>query len=474
MGILPDVGSVLSLESLLKMDRKPRRKSLRKVLIVTYYYLPMESVGSYRNMAFAKYLPHYGFKPLIMTPIVNRKTWFGPVDLETPIGEQVFRVPGAQVGAIAKWAFGKRLSGFGVSRSDFRLNRSSVLKRLLGFFYDEMLTFPDPQWPWYVMGRHRALHIARNLEPDIILSSALPFSSHLMAAYIQRELRVPWVADYRDLWSKNHNLKRTKFIQRVESYLEKRVLQSCSAATTVSGPLAQDMRGLVDIPVHVVTNGFDPDEYKTLDEPAPDSWKTNKLNIIYTGLLYPGRQNPTPLFEAIQILWKSGEIKQGDIKVWFYGPNVEIIKEMVSPLGVGPFVELPGLVPRRQALICQRHADLLLLLVWTDPAVKGVFTRKFFEYLGTGKPILAVGPSGGVIDQALKETGMGVVENDPHRLARIIQDFIQKRSMKKNEGPHSAKPEVLKKFTSEYQTGILARILENAIGSTAHRVRVVR
>lgn len=450
-----------------EMNKNLQMKEFHNVLIISYHYAPMQAIGSNRTLSFAKYLPKYGFKPCIITPVLNKRTWFGPIDKEAKVGEEVFRVPGAHLGAIAKCIFGKRLSGFGISRSDFRSTSSNILKRFLGFFYDEILAFPDPEWPWYAMGRNRALRIARELKPDVILSRALPFSSHLIASHLQHQLHVPWVADYGDLWSKNHVRKRTKFIQRVEAYLEKRTLQRCSAVTTVSEPLAQNMREFVDIPVYAVTNGFDPEEYDALNDEPPENWKTRTINIVYTGMLYPGRRDPTVLFQAVQILRQVGVIKPGDLKLWFYGPNTEVIKDLVSTFQVETFVELQGLVPRRQALNYQKHADILLLLEWSDSAAKGVFTGKFFEYLGARKPILAIGPSGGTIEQALKETGMGILENDPNRLGRVIQNFIEKGSMKENGTAHSLDPERLKKFTREYQIGVLAEILEHAVREKA-------
>jgi glycosyltransferase involved in cell wall biosynthesis len=227
------------------------------------------------------------------------------------------------------------------------------------------------------------------------------------------------------------------------------------------------MRQLVDIPVHVVTNGFDPEEFNVIDGDPPENWGTSRTNMVYTGMIYPGRRDPRVLFQAIQSLVRTGALGQGDLKLWFYGPNVEAIRGMVSAYSVGPFVELSGFVSRKDALNCQKHADLLLLLEWTDSAAGGVFTGKLFEYLGAGKPILAIGPPDGVIDQTLKETGMGVLENDPKKLATIIRNFMRKKSMKEDGTAHTIDPGRLKKFTREYQAGRLAHVLDWALSKKA-------
>jgi len=258
-----------------------------------------------------------------------------------------------------------------------------------------------------------------------------------MAAYIQHHLEIPWVADYRDLWSRSHARKRTRLTERIESRLERRTLARCTALTTVSEPLAEMMRQLVDIPIHVVTNGFDPDDFNVIGGNPPENWGTNRTNMVYTGMIYPGRRDPRVLFQAIQSLVRTGALRQGDLKLWFYGPNVEAIKDMIS------------------------------LLEWTDSAADGVFTGKLFEYLGAGKPILAIGPPDGVIDQTLKETGMGVLENDPKKLATIMRNFMHKKSMKEDGTAHTIDPERLKKFTREYQAGRLAHVLDWALSKEA-------
>ncbi len=427
----------------------------------------MQAIGSYRIASFAKYLTNYGFQPLVISAAVNEKTWFGPMDQETATGDEVVRIRGVQLDALVRRVFGKRVSKVGTRRSDFRSKRLDVFKRFLAFCYDEVLAFPDPEWPWYRMGRNRALHVAKEFEPDILLSSAPPFSSHLMGGHIQHRLKIPWVADYRDLWSLNLVRKRTKFVRRMESYLERRTLKGCSAAATVSEPLARELHELLGIPVNVVTNGFDPAEYEAgIKEPLTE-WKDNKINMVHTGLLYPGLRDPSVLFQAIQILYKSGSIREGDLKIWFYGPNVDGIKDMISDYSVGPFVELAGLVPRKEALNCQRQADVLLLLEWADSMAKGLFTGKFFEYLGAGKPILAIGASGGVIEHTLKETGMGVLENDPYRLSKIVQDLIQTKSMKGRGMLHPFDPQALKRYTREYQAGVLGEILNDVLRRTS-------
>jgi len=435
----------------------------RKVLIITYYYTPMQTPGAYRLASFTKYLPKYHFNPVIVAPELSRKTWSGYIDLEMGLNEEIIRTPGMHLGEVARLLFRGRVSGYGKSRKDFRSKGSSAVKRVLGFLYDEILTFPDAEWPWYIVGQNRALQIADKVKPDVILSSALPFTSHLMAAYIQKRIKIPWVADYRDLWSRNHAWPKSKMVKSAQSAMEKRILQRCSAITTVSAPLAVDMKRMANVPVHVVMNGFDPEEHSYIQSELPPDWNNSKTNMVYTGMIYPDKQDPVPLIKAVQILYQKKVIRKNDLKIWFYGPNVGVIRDIVSRYSVDLFFEIQGNIPRKQALNCQQHADLLLFLEWDDPNARGIFTAKFFEYLGAQKPILAIGLADGVIKQVLVETGMGVLENDPSQLSKILRTFLQTGTLRKDGVPHVADPTTMKKFTREYQAGVLANVLENVI-----------
>ena len=161
----------------------------------------MLAAGSYRMAAFAKYLPKFGFQPVVFTVALNRLSWNGSLDEFSETNYPIYRLPGMHVGTVISRLFKNRIAGYGKGRQTFRTSKATIAKRAMGFAYDELLTFPDPQWPWYVAGRHQAIKAAKKVRPDIVFSSALPFSSHLLAADIKKKFNIPWVADYRDLWS---------------------------------------------------------------------------------------------------------------------------------------------------------------------------------------------------------------------------------------------------------------------------------
>jgi hypothetical protein len=422
----------------------------------------MIAAGAYRMAAFAKYLPKFGFQPIVLTIKLNRLTWNGPIDDDCSKGNYpVHRISGAHFGVIATRLFGKYISGYGKSRQEFRSSKASIVKRLLGFIYDDVISLQDPQWLWYILGRYQAIKIAKRVKPDILLSSALPFSSHLLAAAIKRKLNIPWIADYRDLWSGSSLGSEVRLTRLCKEKLEKNVLRHSDALTTVSKPLAKDLTQISKKSVHIVTNGFDPEEYVMGSMEFPDYWNACRLNILYTGMIYPMFQDLQPLAQAIRQMNVMNHIQKGDLLVWLFGPNTEVVKPVIEKYRVEPFFEISDSIPHRKALELQRSADILLFLEWGDNRQKGIFSAKIFEYLGAGKPILGIGPQGGVVDDTLKETGTGAMLNDPILISKALSFFLHNRFFQTQNGVYKPDLKKLNKFTRKYQTQKLARIMKN-------------
>ena len=437
-------------------DKQPKR-----VLILTYTFPPMIAAGAYRMAAFAKYLPQFGFHPIVLTVKLNSLSWNGPIDDDSSKGNYpVYRISGAHVGVIATRIFGKHISGYGKSRQEFRSSQASIVKRILGFIYDDVISLQDQQWPWYILGKYQAIKIAKRVKPHILLSSALPFSSHLLAAAIKRKLNIPWVADYRDLWSGFPLGSEVRLTRLWKEKFEKNVLRHSDALATVSKPLAKYLAQISKKSIHVVTNGFDPDEHVTGSMEFPDHWKACRLNILYTGMIYPVFRDLKPLAQAIQQMNAMDHIQKGDLLVWLFGPNTDVVKPVIEKYRVEPFFKISGSLPHRKALQLQRSADILLFLEWGDGRQKGFFSAKFFEYLGAGKPILGIGPQGGVVDDTLKETGAGTMLNDPILISQALSFFLHNRFFQTQNGVYKPDLKKLHKFTRKYQTQKLARIMK--------------
>lgn len=70
----------------------------------------------------------------------------------------------------------------------------------------------------------------------------------------------------------------------------------------------------------------------------------------------------------------------------------QLARRLAAQYALQSIVQVHDSIPYKEALRAQREADVLLLLLWNDPREKGIYTGKLFEYIGAGRPILAIGP----------------------------------------------------------------------------------
>jgi hypothetical protein len=170
-----------------------------------------------------------------------------------------------------------------------------------------------------------------------------------------------------------------------------------------------------------VLNGFDPDDHATAAAPAARD--PGVLEIAYMGGIYPGRRDPSPLFEAISRL---GEARQA-VRVRFHGTDPAHVRPLAERTGVGSQVEVLPPVPFRQAIALQREADVLLLLRWADESERGVVPGKLFEYIGARRPILCLGLEGGSVAEIIREREAGLVSNDAAVIAEKLRGWIAEK-----------------------------------------------
>lgn len=381
---------------------------MKKVLFVSYACPPVNHIGALRVVKMLKYLPKFGYQPYILggglekdnNPYIFKPEYFDPFRFGKR-GRDIIR---------------KTLKG------DSYHNKKNVdvereiqkYSKPKGFWPLSEVRMPDKYMSWIWPAIRLGKRLLKREKFDIIYSSSGPASSAIVASILQRYSHLPWVAEFRDLWSDNHVDRRNKFVSKIDSYLEDRFLQNCSAIVTVSEPLREQLLNRHKKNVYVIYNGYDEDDYPEREN------LTKKLTITYTGKIYPGRRDPAPLFEAMAILSKDKKITPDILQVRFYGPEQEIIKALVEKYGIKDYLHLGGVVSYEESLSRQYESWILLLLEWNDPLARGVLTGKFFEYLGAERPILCIGYSEGSIAEILEETGTGKILNNPVDIERFL------------------------------------------------------
>ena len=366
---------------------------MKKVLMILHDYPPRNTIGVYRNLYFSKYLLDYGWQPIVITEDWDKESF-----KEIPEDIIVYRTS-RKVGIR-----NKSVAFSSIVKKHNKLLR--YLKDVLTYWYKELFVYPDDVYS----RRNEIIQLCREVmqkeKPDLIYSSAKPVTSHVVASEVSNEFGIPWIADFRDLWTQGTYVKHTFIRQYFERRLEKSCIARACRLITVSQPLAEQLESLHNIKCDVITNGFEPDDF-----PEKSFIENTIFTISYTGQLYSGKRNPRPLFHAVEELIEEGKIDINNFQINFYGTHVTELPMLNNYNHIPNVLNIYDKVNYKEALDIQQKSTVLLQINANTTIEKGVYTGKLFEYLGAKRPILAIPKIGGVVDELLAETKAGIVVN---------------------------------------------------------------
>src|SRR6267142_4219777 len=227
----------------------------RRVLLISYFYPPFNSIGGLRVSKMSRYLAEFGWDVRVLTTDRDDTPATLPVEIDRA---KIVRVHALDVNALPRHVLGRRRVG----SHGYEAPRGLGVLAPMGGLYRTVTNFPDGQIGWYRPAVNAGRGLIENWRPDVILSSAFPATAHLVGHTIAKSTRIPWVAEYRDPWTDNRSRRRAGPLHRLERWLEDRTLKTASAIVTVSDAWASGFRNRFPaIPVHVVPNGFDPGDY---------------------------------------------------------------------------------------------------------------------------------------------------------------------------------------------------------------------
>lgn len=425
---------------------------MRRLLVITYHYPPRPSIGSVRPRGLTKYLPKFGWDCVVVTP-----------KLDGTLRSDEHVIESGYIDLVQEWKRRLHLNHTQTVHEQFNLHVASTRNgdlfctSLVNCLKDLVL-FPDPTKGWISFAcREIETLLAQHF--DAIVSSAPPVTAHAVARRAKALLRIPWIADFRDLWALN---VEAGILRPLERLWEKKTLAAADALVTVSDVWAQRLRSAYGSKaVWSITNGFDPEDF-----PPRSHRLTDRFSITYTGQLYRGRRDPTPLLEAVQELIQQGIVSRERIHLRFYGPVESWLPSLVNNLGLSDITDVAGTISRQEAIERQRESQILLQLGWYDPREKGQHTGKLFEYLGSRRPILALGGAPGVMSDLLMQTATGVhVQSKSELRDYLICAYRQFES--KGCVQYEGREHMINQYTHLEMARKFAEVLNTVVGETA-------
>jgi glycosyltransferase involved in cell wall biosynthesis len=213
-----------------------------------------------------------------------------------------------------------------------------------------------------------------------------------------------------------------------------------------------------------ITNGFDEDDFSATGGLVPNK---EKFVITYTGI-FNKEQNPQKFFEAIfQVITNRKDFEKY-LKLKIIGqldnPGDFENTNFFKKLGLDKYSEQIQYLPHRQAIEEMCRSSVLLLLVGIYQHNEGILTGKIFEYLRSGRPILAVVPPNGLAAEVIKSTNSGLVVSNERveDISQGIQNLFDMFLANKLE--NSFKRIGIEKYSRENLTNELSEVFIKTIG----------
>ena len=391
---------------------------MNRVLIITYYWPPTAGSGVQRWLKMSKYLPQYGWQPVIYTP-ENPEAGMTDESLLRDIAPEAevikrpilepYAVFNALTGNKGKNS-GKASAGSGAVNPINAVGHKSPLMRL-SLWLRANVFVPDPRFLWIRPSVRFLKQYLREHPVDAIVSTGPPHSMHLIARALHRSTGIPWTADFRDPWTRIFYFKHLPLTRRSRkryAAMELSVLREADHVVAVTDNMVRDFLdelgpGQQDKgKFHVIENGYDEADFTGITAAELPAG----FNLVHTGL-FSAEGNPRRLWKVLAELCRDLPGFGRDLHLTFAGKTDPEILAAVREAGLGDRLTDRGYIPHHEANRLQKAADLLLLPLREEPEAAGILTGKYFEYLAAGRPIAAFGPHGSVLERSLAATRTG-------------------------------------------------------------------
>lgn len=408
---------------------------MRRVFFLTYYFPPLGGVAALRALKFAKYLPEFGWQPVVFHAGPGHLYLQDPSLLEE-LPPAVRRIPV------------RTFEGAAVLKTLSRMKLRFVTARV------PRLYPLDPQIGW-LPGLLRAVRAeaAAHGKPDVLFSSAAPVSVNVAGLALRRELGVPWHADFRDEWTRLPGLRYlTPLHAKMARKYELDTLAAADAVSSVTQTCVdgfQQDRPVGKRPVDLLYNGFDEADFAATAPARPqDKWTLAIVGTVYQATW------PTAVLDALAELTAQGKIDPSTVRVVHAGNG-----SVDWPRGARFEHRSLGFMAHGEAVAWMRRAHLLLLTIERAGALSG----RVFEYLRSGTPVLGAAPVEGEAARLVHETGAGRIYA-PADAAGLREGLLARYdAWRRGEPPTGAPAEKIAFLTRRAQTEKLASIFE-AIG----------
>lgn len=443
---------------------------MKKVLLIAFYFNQTNAIASKRLRGIAKYLPQFGWEPIVIVPKsnINYGNSFEnsfESSLKNSFKNSNFKVIETDYEYMTDRWFNK-FKNKKNTKNDTKLKSkneieevnennindknkiisknnpeetsklaskttSKAISKAISIA-GEIFAYPDGMKYWYepaIKVSKEAIEV-NNIEA--IISSSWPVTSHIIAKDLKKKYNLKWIADLRDLWNLNPYVKHTFIRNYFEKKLEIETLEYADVLTTTTELASKKLKELhPQKKICTVMSGYDIEDITNNNTPK----NQEKLNFTYAGSLYGGKRNPKLLFKGINELIHEDKINPLLLSLDFYGDNFGL-KETAEEYGIEDLVNIHGTIPHEEVLKKQKESQALLLLSWNNKKEEMFLPGKIYEYLAAKRPVLSIGYREGSLKDLIEKTEIGyhvsTLEETKNSIMKFYNNFNENKILRYN------------------------------------------
>ena len=391
-----------------------------KIVIITYYWPPAGGPGVQRWLKFVKYLPDFGFQPIVYIPenpsypIIDENL-LSEVSNETIILRNKIVEPYQWASFLSKNKTKKISSGIIPNKK-----KQTFLDQLLLWIRGNIF-IPDARVLWVKPSvKYLEKYLSENGITTIITSGP-PHSLHLIGLELKQKLNVKWVADFRDPWTTigyHKAFKLLEFAANKHKQLENKVLNNADLILVTSPSTRAEFKKITSKPIEVINNGYDV-------EKIGNQIVDKKFSLAHIGSFLSER-NPRILWESISELIRENPLFASHFQLKLIGAISQEVLDSIALFQLQNYVNNLGYVSHDEAIVHQKKSQVLLLIEINSEDTKSIIPGKLFEYLVSERPIIGVGPKGCDFAEIIIDTNTGVFVDysEKEKLKNYIANYF--------------------------------------------------
>ncbi|MFA5070037.1 MAG: glycosyltransferase [Patescibacteria group bacterium] len=412
---------------------------MRKVLIITYFFPPVGGGAVIRTAKFVKYLPKFGWQPVVLTVDQKLSIQDNELTKEIPPEAIIIRTPPSPFTKfrsylVQKFIIKKSKASQKKEIDPSPQNKKSFTKWLISrlstfeYLMARLFFIPDQQIFWRGQAVKYAKKLIEEHQIDLIYTTCPPHSLHKIGQKLKKYARLPWVTDFRDVWTDTPGKKWGPWEKQVELRLEKEVVNKADAIICATEPCKEYLSRRTNYSDEkkftVIRNGFDLEDFQ-----EQKYIKKDYINItFFGGIDRPHIESFQVLLQAIENIGAEKPELKDKIRVnVFSSADPNLLRRENEPHAI-PY---SGFISHKQSLKEYFNSDLLLLIL-DDRFAQNSYPGKMFEYMASKRPILAL-VNQGIVKDFIENNNIGFTcpRLDFEKMRAVLRVIVEK--WQKNE-----------------------------------------